>query len=451
MTDRPNILYFFTDQQFAGAMSCAGNADLCTPAADSLAALGVRFDRAYCTAPLCSPSRSSMFTGLMPHEAGAPRNRMGIGEHLRSREMGLLLSNGGYECAYAGKWHLPGGTITDDHGFQRIAPSGDGGLAEACQAFLARRHDRPFLLVVSTVNPHNICEWARCQRLPAGSISEPDRVEDCPNLPANFAIPAYEPEAIRIEQAWEQEKYPVVSNSQDDWRRYRFAYYRLVEKADAILGRILQALRDGGLEEQTVVIFSSDHGDGHGAHRWNQKSALYEEEVRVPLIVSFKGRMARGRVDGRLVSNGLDLLPMVCDYAGVEPPEGLRGSSLRPLAEGREPAQWRDQLACETVFDGERGYQTQGRALRTARHKYIVYHWGKNREQLFDMEADGGEMVNLAVETRYRDVLDDHRRRLAAWCRQSGDAFRVPGVEGGRQGPKAEGSIRRLAGEAGQG
>ncbi|HUS48049.1 MAG TPA: sulfatase-like hydrolase/transferase [Phycisphaerae bacterium] len=424
MPQRPNILYILTDQQSADAMSCAGNEDLRTPAMDSLAEAGVRFENAYCTQPLCSPSRASMFTGMMPRQAGVPRNGMAISAERRAGGVGLLLRQAGYECAYGGKWHVPEISIPEGHGFEQICPFGDDVLAEACAKFLGRKHDRPFFLVASFDNPHNICEYARNMPLPWGAIGDAPPPQDCPNLPANFAIPPYEPEAIRVEQRADHNIYPTVAFTEDDWRRYRWGYCRLIEKVDAEIARVLDALRAGGLEDRTLVIFSSDHGDGHAEHQWSQKSVLYEAEVRVPLTVSFKGVSLAGGVDRtHLVSNGLDLLPTLCDYAGAQPPAGVQGRSLRPLIEGGHTPSWRDGLVVETVFDGTRGYRTQGRMVRTDRYKYVAYDWGRCREQLFDLQADPGEMVNLAVEAGRRELLADLRNRLAGWCRTTDDNF----------------------------
>jgi len=412
MANRPNILFVFTDQQSSCAMSCAGCGDLHTPAMDSLAERGLRFELAYCTEPLCSPSRSSMFTGRMPHETGVLANNLGIDESLRDRELGWLMSRGGYECLYAGKWHLPSGSLDDGHGFEMLHPHGDAGLAEACAEYLARPHDRPFFLVVSFDNPHNICEYARMQHLPWGPIPRPASPDDCPELPANHHPPAREPQAIRIEQRCDAQKYPVVDYADDDWRRYRHAYFRLVEKVDGEIGKVLSALGEAGLEDDTIVIFSSDHGDGHGHHQWNQKSVLYEECVRVPLIVCAPGAEGRRVDDRHLVSNGLDLMPTLCDYAGIEPPDGLPGRSLRPLVDGRTPVDWRDEVLCETVFDGKRGYGTRGWVVRTNRYKYVIYNWGHDREQLFDLKKDPGETLDLAADEAHAEVLQEHRRRL---------------------------------------
>jgi arylsulfatase A-like enzyme len=439
MPDRPNILYLLTDQQSAFAMSCMGNADLSTPNMDRLAGEGVCFERAYCTQPLCTPSRASMFTGLMPHECGAPRNGMAIREDLREQELGRLLQASGYECAYGGKWHVPQIAMPEenDHGFRTICGFDDNRLAEACVAYLEERtrERRPFLLVASFDNPHNICEWGRNMPLPWGGIGEPPPVEECPNLPANFIPAAFEPEVIRLEQQAHWGIYPYRERPPEDWRRLRWAYYRLVEKVDREVGKVLDGLEAHGLKDDTVVIFSGDHGDGHGAHQWNQKSALFEEIVRIPFIVRVPGGKA-GLRSARLVSNGLDLLPTICDYAGVPWPEDLRGRSLRPAIEGETNVSWREHLVIETLFDGGRGYDTEGRAVILGKHKYVAYDRGRHREQLFDMVRDPGETVNLAVEARHQGLLDDCRCLLAEHAQQTGDRFRVPGhSDGHRWGP----------------
>ena len=150
--------------------------------------------------------------------------------------------------------------------------------------------------------------------------------------------------------------------------------------------------------------------------------------MRIPLIVCAPGARAGTVVVEPLVSNGLDLYATFCDYAGVTPPPDLRGRSLRPFVEGRPVTGWRDQLVIATVFDGGRGYDTQGRALRTPQHKYVVYDRGQYREQLFDLAADPGETVNLAVEARCHGLLQECRQRLAAALRETGDPFKVPGA-----------------------
>jgi len=445
---RPNILYLFTDQQCADAMSCAGNPDVQTPAMDRLAADGVRFDRTYCTFPLCTPSRASMFTGRMPHELKMKRNEIPIDESLREQELGRLLSSAGYECVYGGKWHVPEASLPDDgtHGFRRICDLNDNRLARRCVEFLSTKHDKPFFLVASFDNPHNIWDWGAGKPMPWGRIGDPPAPGDCPNLPANHAIAPFEPRVIREFRRRDSMLNAALSFTEDDWRRYRWVYYRLVEKVDAEIGRILNALRENGLEEDTVVIFSCDHGEQLGAHRMIEKWVMHDEAMRVPLIVRGKGVSNPGRVDSRLVSGGPDLYKTICDYARVDPPEGPAGLSLRPLLEGRDGGAWREFVAAETRFAVWAGIE--GRMVRTDGYKYIAYAWGCGplQEQLFDMQRDPGEMVNLAVQSRSRDVRKRHRDLLSGWCERTTDAFgyqpwypqrpfAVPGCGAERGGP----------------
>jgi len=427
---RPNILLILTDQQSGGALSVAGNPDLQTPAMDGLAAEGVLFDRAYCPQPLCTPSRGSLFSGLMPHQCGTPRNGTAISPELRPEELGRLLNTAGYSCAYGGKWHLPQIAMPpdNDHGFEAIAGFDDNLLAEACTAFLRRHTNRPpadrnpFFLVAGFDNPHNICEWAREMPLPWGDIEEPPAFEHCPGLPANHAPAPFEPEIIRVEQRGHWGIYPYADRSPEDFRRLRWAYFRLIEKVDREIGRVLEGLSDCGLQDDTVVVLSSDHGDAHGAHRWNQKSALFEEIIRVPLLIRAPDATAGLRDREHLISTGPDLYATILDYAGVEVPVGRRGLSLRSLV-AAEPSVWRDALCVETLFDGGRGYDTQGRALIAGWDKYVLYDRGRYREQLFNLETDPGEMVNLAVQDRHRGTLERCRALLREQLAQTGDRF----------------------------
>lgn len=290
MSDRPNVVVILTDQQTADAMSCAGNPDVATPAMDALAATGVRFTRAYCTQPLCTPSRD------------------------------------------VGKWHVPT-QVDESTGFStRVQVLPDNDLAEASTDFINTQREDPFLLVTSFNEPHGICEWARRQPPPSRRIPEPP-ADAWPALPMNYQPSSYDAELPRLARDRMPHTHPIAGWTEDDWRRYRHAYYRLCERVDASLGRMLTALEAGGQRENTLIVFSSDHGDGLGAHQWNQKWILTEESARLPLIVApptVTNPVGHAAVDDRLVSVGLDLLPTVCDYAGITTPSGLCGRSLRP-------------------------------------------------------------------------------------------------------------------------
>ena len=424
MANQPNILFICTDQQFAGSMSCTGNVDLSTPGMDRIAESGTRFERAYCTHPLCCPARASFVTGLMPHQTGVIRNGSPIHKELLPHTIGKVLRSAGYDAALAGKWHVPG-CDPEDCGLDHLCPTDDALVPKVSADFFKADRDKPFFLFASFINPHDICQVARNQDLPQGPVSRVP-LDQCPGLSPNFAIPPYAPDALHFLRRTSTRIYPTVDWTDDQWRHFRHAYFRLVEKVDGEIVRLLDALDASGKADNTVIIFTSDHGDGHGAHHWNQKTALWEEEIRIPMIVSEPGQSG-GHVEAeRLVSNGLDLMPTVCDYAGIACPDGLDGLSLRPIVNRSGPETWREEVVVETQvnFGDGPGGPSFARALVTDRYKYSVYLLGRNREQLVDIRNDSGEMVNLAVEARHQDTLQSCRDRLRAW----GDRTEDPGV-----------------------
>jgi len=439
----PNLLFIITDQQSADAMSCRmGRQFLHTPAMDALADRGMLFTRAYSTNPLCMPFRNSVFTGLYSHQTGITRN-VAPGERIdpaRFVSMGHYFKRAGYDTAYSGKWHLCY-DVNDPqaHGFEIVKSPSAGGpdvsTADGALKFLARPHDRPFLLVASFLNPHNVCELARRlagreQRLNCGEIGPPPPLAELPPAPTNLAPPRHEPDGMTLmRQAYQVEDgpFPVGRFTHEDWRRLRWGYYRMVELVDREIGRVMAGLRAHGLADDTLVIFTSDHGECAGAHGFNQKTVFYEESARVPLIVAWEGRTPRGTSD-RLINTGIDLLPTLLEAAGLTAPLELPGRSVLPLALGRSVDTWRDHVVVQNDLaqaGAIAGFtpQMQGRMVRTERYKYCVYSHGQQRESLIDLEADPGEMNDLATDPQYRPVLLQHRELLARFGRDQGDSL----------------------------
>lgn len=416
--ERPNIIYIMTDQQSATAMSCAGNPDVHTPNMDRLAARGVRFENAYCAMPLSGPSRAAMFTGHTPGEVGMQINGTHMPDSLRTRTLGTLVEQAGYTTAYAGKWHVHTNSLPGKYafGFENLHGHNDFGLAEAAVNFLRRKHDKPFFLVASFDNPHNICEYARKQNLPYATIEEP-ALEDCPNLPDNFAIAPYDADVLAYEKTLSYRLYPTRNYTPDDWRRYRNAYFRLVETVDREIGKIVDELNHQNLWKNTVIIFTSDHGDGSGAHQWNQKTVLYEEVANIPFIVCLPKGQNAGKVLPHLINNGTDLLPSICDWAGASVPVDCQGVSFRSIVEGNDSSkEHQPYVVTETNF-AQTG-NTQGWLVRTPHYKYVLYEVGKNREMLYDMQNDRGEMRNLAIEHKYQKIVEQHRTLLLEWMKK---------------------------------
>jgi arylsulfatase A-like enzyme len=424
--ERPNIVLIMTDQQQAQALSCAGNLVLKTPNLDKLAKSGIRFQKGYVTFPLCAPSRSSMFTGKMPHTLGIDSNEkeeIGLKPSDKENGLGNVLKKAGYDCAYGGKWHAPENEISAGNGFDKIAGFGDIPLAQKCIDYLSSRRysDQPFFLIASFDNPHNICEWARNEPLPYGNIPAV-ATSKTPELPVNFKKTGLFPEALQNEQSASKLIYPVQNYTEEDWRQYRYTYYQLIEKVDSEIGKIIDAIDKLGLRDNTLIIFTSDHGDGNASHGWNQKTALFEEVVNVPFIVSYKGMKNAGTINQTsIISNGLDLFPTLCDYASIKLPEKLLGKSIKPLLEGKVATLDREFTVVETKFDGKQAYGTLGRAVIGKKFKYVLYNWGKNREQFFDLENDPFEMNNLAVIATHSKNIDEYRQKLMDWCTETND------------------------------
>ena len=223
-------------------------------------------------------ARSSYVTGRMPHETGVTSNQEPPARGpSTSRHLGRLLGGAGYRCALAGKWHVPGIT-PEEGGLEVLCGPRDDEIPEASAGFL-RSGGGPFFLFASFLNPHDVCQLARSQPLPQGPVPGPASLAECPNLPANFEEPPYGPEILRWVQAHTRRVYAAAGFTAEEWRRFRHQYFRIVERVDAEIGRLLEAVRDAGRWEDTLVLLTSDHGDGHGGHRWNGKTALWEEVI----------------------------------------------------------------------------------------------------------------------------------------------------------------------------
>lgn len=429
-TDRPNILLIMTDQQTADAMSIAGNNDLHTPAMDKLAQNGVRFTKAYCAQPLCTPSRTAIMSGKMPFETGfignAPEKDGQWPDDLLM--IGKIFQNGGYKTGYVGKWHLPVPTTkVSQHGFEYIENTNfqdynDAATPSYCARFIKENKNNPFLLVASFLNPHDICEWARGEELKMDVLEKAPPADQCPPLPANWQIPANEPKIVRDQQKVSFRTYPTVNWNEDQWRQYRWAYNRLVEKVDNYIEMVLASLKKYGIEKNTIIIFTADHGDGYAGHSWNQKQILYEEAAKIPFIISKIGEW-KPRTDEMLVCNGTDIIPTICGFTGVKKPDYLKGIDIsKKIA---TPAlTLRDTLVIETDFaDNEELLNISGRAVITNDFKYIVYNKGEIKEQLFDLNQDSKEITNLAVNKSYKKKLIAMRSYLKQWCKKNGDTF----------------------------
>jgi choline-sulfatase len=204
--------------------------------------------------------------------------------------------------------------------------------------------------------------------------------------------------------------------TEEDWRLHHWIYHRLTEDVDRQIGTILDALRETGLDRNTLIVFTSDHGDMDGSHKMVHKGYFYDESTRVPFIIAGPG-VEKGVDRTHLISSSVDLVPTFCDFAGIPAPEGVQGYSVKPIALGRSPEDWREYVISENG---------RGRMVRSSRYKYNLYSGGEPREMLIDMEKDPGEMKNLATREGYVDILEEHRRMLGDWANKSNDRIVLP-------------------------
>lgn len=465
---RPDVVIVLTDQQRADALGVAGAVDLRTPALDRLAGEGVLFNRAFVATPQCSPSRAALLTGRYPHRTGVMGNTGGediaagratslnvsggrvssshTGEGLAvraraavqnprtpssedpdrtpagmSRALDMSVPNiarvfaaVGYETAYFGKWHL--GPPPTQYGFAAGSMTRDRMLTERIIEYLrarpARTSRRPLLLFVSYTNPHDIYSVLNAPPPPATALA-------AVRLPSNLVDDlSQKPLPQRQYLEMDQGK-PFVGADRDVWRRYRAFYNGLVESVDREIGTILDELRRSGTP---ITVFSSDHGDHGGGHGLPYKGpAMYEELVRVPLIITWPGRIRPARSDA-LVSL-MDIVPTLCDLAGVPAPAGIDGLSLRPVLEKRA-TRVRDMVFGE--YYGKQFWRVPIRMVRTERWKYVRYLG--HGEELYDLVADPGELRNLAQVSAARSERTRLSRELDAWIKKTQDPFESLGL-----------------------
>jgi arylsulfatase A-like enzyme len=439
---RPNIIYIYTDQQNATMMSCTGNKRLKTPAMDYIARNGIRFERAYTTNPVCSPARVSLMTGRFPgafnYAKGPARENHGamsiksISDEVKNTTLAAFLKQADYELAYGGKTHLPKSLRPDTLGFKVIARDERNKLAGACADYIKQKHDKPYFLVASFINPHDICYMAllgmtfdkptlrgrkpgvaqrkliEAMKLPQGVSEDEFFAKHCPPLPKNHAPQQGEPKAVKSLLTRRSFRMAARKNYTDkDWRLHRWAYHRLTEVVDKQIQVVLDALKASGQEENTVVIFSSDHGDMDSAHKIEHKTLFYEEAARIPFMIMHKGSTPPGAVDDKhLISNGLDLLPTVCEYAGVKGQSDPRGLSVKAIAEGKAPASWRTSLGVESEI---------GRMVVGDKCKYIKYDAVGAEEQLLDLKTDPHETKHFTNAPTHAKLLARMRKEFADW------------------------------------
>ncbi|MCG3197898.1 MAG: Multifunctional alkaline phosphatase superfamily protein PehA [bacterium] len=475
---KPNLLFLWTDEQRPDTMAAYGNPRIKTPNLNKLASESVVFRRAYDTQPVCTPARSSIMTGRWPHATGCVSNNIPLPDDARC--FPEIMNDPDYRTGYFGKWHL-GDEVFAQHGFEEWAAIEDGyskyyrsdrdpnaksaywaflnelgykpdtengnysrGFAsnlkiEHCKPsflelkardFLRRHKTEPFILHVNYLEPHMPFHGPLDDLHPLSEVTVPGNFEDLleDNEPLRFRA---------MRDAFLANgfgKLPLKTEA--DWRRLIANYWGLVSQVDRSVGGILSTLEELGLSDNTIVVYTSDHGDMMGSHRLLTKTVSYEESVGIPLLLRIPARGRTQQVVEQPVSQ-IDLVPTLLELMGYPREESLPGQSLVSLMKGN-PAQedhvfieWNRprntadfHVGADAAGDLKAAMESQSRTVISPDGWKLVLSRG-DKSQLFNLTEDPGETTNLFDSRKHAEVISRLTARIRAWQAKVNDTLEV--------------------------
>lgn len=457
--ERPNILFIFSDDHAAHAMSCYNSKINQTPNLDRLAREGMRFDRCYVTNSICGPSRAVILTGKYSHLNGFYHN--GNTFDGSQQTFPKLLQKAGYQTALIGKWHLKSDPTGFDYwniligqGPYYNPPMIENGKRKQHTGYTTdiitditldwlknkRDQDKPFLLMYQHKAPHR--DWQPSPKhlhlYDDVTIPEPDNLFDDYSSRTTAAkkqemeianhltrrdLKLDPPTNLTPEQleTWNTAYGPKNKEFEEQnlqgkdlvrwkYQRYIKDYLRCVASMDENVGRVLDYLDESGLTKNTIVVYASDQGFYLGNHGWFDKRFIYNESLSTPLLIRYPGHIKPGSVCDKIVLN-LDLPETFLDYAGVEIPADMQGRSLRPILEGRTPDDWRKSMYYHYYeFPGAHSVQKHNGVV-TEDYK-LVHFYPFNEWELYDLKKDPREMKNVYDDPKYAMVVADLKKEL---------------------------------------
>ncbi|GAB3911939.1 sulfatase [Larkinella knui] len=409
---KPNIIFIYTDDQRYDALSIVqdeqGNQArfpwFKTPNLDRIAREGVRFRNAFVINSLCSPSRSTLLNGRYNHLNGVANNHTGLTD--TTVTYATVLRKSGYKTAFVGKWHM-GNETGKRPGFDYSFSFVGQGKYEDCPfeangkpmptkgwvddvstdhalEFIRQNKDRTFALVVGFKSGHGPFQPPARHAATYADAALIKPVTENQKSPYKGKVDTGKPApatASAKSTSWTENNDPRIRN-----------YFRCLKAVDENVGRVLAVLDSLQLDQNTVVIFSSDNGFFFGEHNLGDKRAAYEESIRIPLLVRYPARFPKGKLVDKLVLN-LDLAPSLVDLAGSQVPESFQGKSWVPLVEEKAVG-WRTAFLYEYFY--ETGYNTPTiKAVRTETGKLILYPGQDDWSELYDLRNDPNETTNL--------------------------------------------------------
>jgi len=472
---KPNLLFIWTDEQRADTMAVYGNARIHTPNLNKLASESVVFEKSYVTQPVCTPNRSAVMTGLWPHTSGCIKNNIPLPLDIPC--LPELLNDPDYRTAYMGKWHL-GDEIFAQHGFEHwvsmedgyaeyyshgrdrskrsdyhhfliergYQPDSQGKFSRAFAArrpiehckpkflevnaceFLRRHHKEPFILYINFLEPH----------MPFfGPLDNEHKPEEV-GLPANFSDPLEENEPLRYRVIREycQEKY---GRQEKDIRNLIARYWGLVTQVDRSVGAILATLDNLELAENTIVVYTSDHGDMMGSHHMVEKSVMYEEAVRIPWLMRISQMKGKARLISKPVSH-IDTVPTLLELLTGRQYRHLPGQSLVPLIRDGRVSQdhvhieWNPNSGALKLKKGgtQLASKEQLRRLEYEHTRAVISPdaWklclsDVDKCQLFNLNEDPGETTNLFDSGQHTGIIKRLTETIHRWQESVGDKVKL--------------------------
>ena len=495
MSSQPNIVFIFSDQQRYDTLACYGNDWIQTPNLNALADSSFVFERAYVTQPVCTPARSSIVTGLYPHAARMTVNKMNLPPDKKS--IAELISED-YHTGWFGKWHLGDdvirqhgfdewvstedghrpeytkreyrGTMSDYHnhlvesGFETDVEAADGtpmfsawkraNLPEEHQMasflggraadFIDRNAGGPFMLYVSTFEPHPPYYG------PLNDLYDP---EELPVGPTFLKVPegASMHNTVRARYCTQYLGQPdaevdpyLITNAasgndvttEAGWRRLRARYFANITLVDRMVGTIVEALERNGVADNTVIVFTSEHGEMGGDHGMLEKRSMYEESARVPLLMRVPW-LSEEQTILRGSAGHIDLVPTLLELSGGEVPGHLQGKSLAPVLRGERTLEGNDVFVqWNGVSDiDDRHLGSEEINLRNTQPWRTIVRDGwklalcaTDQCELFDLENDPYEERNLFDDPDQRERVRNLAARIRLWQHKNGDHAPLPAV-----------------------
>ncbi len=445
---QPNILLVITDQErYCGNLPD----DLKRPNFKRLGESAVNFANVFTSYPLCSPSRSAIFSGCYPHQTGVTQNMIfPVAKKPLDRKkphIGSVLASAGYRTGFKGKWDLSRGptfytaNVRDrgragKYGYEGHCgkvPDQEYGYAaddqvvrEACDWIKDQKKGKPWFLCCSIINPHDICHP---QLKPDDSV-RPDvrlpesRHDDLLSKPAD-QIRLRESKVAHINMIFHPNAKPTSRYEDEDWTRFLSFYYDLIEGTDRYIGWLFSALEDMDMLEDTIIVYTSDHGELGGAHGFSGKNEGYEEDLHIPLYISHPGFK---RMDVSALVSNISIGPTIASIAGTRWPAAIPGRDVSGFITGeRGPVV--DAVFSETETHVNLGVYKMvyaARMVRTERWKYSYSFYDVHDGQLYDLAKDPIEMNNLFHDPAHAGVRRELEDRMRAWQKETDDEFRVP-------------------------